>query len=203
LVWEIFIERVYDIKCHVEKQYDLGGNIGLSALFFISECKADVVISFEPNSCNYNILSKNAHQLGGKIQIRNVAVTDSNGYADFYYSRQSHALPSLYTQQEFKEVVETTSLTAIIDSKNYGLKIDIEGGESCFSESYNEIVNAQFIVGELHFSDNSGRNNKVNSYFNIIKDNFDVSIGRPNIYFVGNKVELCYSYKAVRKKPLK
>lgn len=111
-----------------------------------------------------------------------------------------HALPSLFTLQECACEVKTISLDKIVREENYGMKIDIEGGEAYLAKNVKQIANARFIVGELHYSQNDEKNKKVDEFFSIIRENFQVEISRPILYFVGNDVELCLCYKAIANK---
>lgn len=67
-------------------------------------------------------------------------------------------------------------------------------------ESEDIIKNAKFIVGELHYSKDDQKNERVDKFFNIIKENFKIEKSRPIVYFIGDDIELCECYKAIKNK---
>ncbi len=89
----------------------------------------------------------------------------------------------------------------IINGKEYGLKIDIDGAEKFLAKYPLIIENAAWIVGELHYSSNIERDSRIDAFFDIVKRNFIVEKGRPIIYFIGNEVLLCETFKTLKKIP--
>ena len=89
----------------------------------------------------------------------------------------------------------------IISGKGYGLKIDIEGAERFLSKYPAIIENANWIIGELHYSGDIERDSCIDIFFDIVKHNFTVEKNRPIIYFIGNEVLLCETFKTLKKIP--
>ena len=61
-------------------------------------------------------------------------------------------MPSVSVKQKKYETIKITSFKNIVDSQNYGIKIDIEGNESELIYFPEIIKNSKWIVGEIHYS---------------------------------------------------
>ena len=136
---------------------DLGGNIGLTAIFYSKLYPNATIITVEPEPNNYELLRRNTR---GKENIkainsaiwfedRDVEVFD-NGYGEWGYEVESGSTPANRVC-----TISATSIDSII--RDFGLqkidllKVDIEGSEKelfAYSGVWLEKVNV--IVIELH-----------------------------------------------------
>jgi len=201
LLWEIFAEEIYYFKNPVRCIYDLGANIGFSAVYFHLLNPSAELVCVEPMKENLRILERNLHSNNINAKIIRAAVGDTEGQTTLFFSDQSHALPSVYTKQPQSRQVSILPFDRIISGKGYGLKIDIEGAERFLSQYPAIIENADWIVGELHYSSNIERDSHIDAFFDIVKRNFIVEKGRPIIYFIENEVLLCETFKTLKKIP--
>lgn len=201
LLWEIFAEEVYYFKNPVKCIYDLGANIGLSAVYFHLLNPSAELVCVEPMEENLRILERNLHSNNINAKIIRAAIGNTEGQTNLFFSDQSHALPSVCTKQPQSRQVSILPFDRIISGKGYGLKIDIEGAERFLSQYPAIIKNADWIVGELHYSGDIERDSCVDAFFNIVKRNFIVKKSRPTVYFIGNEVLLCETFKALKKIP--
>ncbi|MBU4369413.1 FkbM family methyltransferase [Patescibacteria group bacterium] len=201
LLWEIFAEEVYYFENPVKCIYDLGANIGFSAVYFHLLNSSAELVCIEPMEENLRILERNLHSNNINAKIIRAAVGDTEGQTTLFFSDQSHALPSTHTKQPQSRQVSTLPFDRIISGKGYGLKIDIEGTERFLSQYPTIIENADWIVGELHYSGDIEQDSRVDAFFDIVKHNFIVKKGRPIIYFIENEVLLCETFKTLKKSP--
>ena len=201
LLWEIFTEEIYFFDKPVKCIYDLGANIGFSAVYFHVLNPATELTCVEPMEENIQILKRNLNSNNINAKIIPVAVGNTEGKITLFFGDQSHALPSVNTKQPQAKQVSILPLNKIINGKEYGLKIDIEGAERFLGQYPAIIENADWIVGELHYSGDIERDSQIDTFFDIVKRNFTVAKGRPIIYFVGDEVLLCETFKTLNKIP--
>jgi FkbM family methyltransferase len=199
LLWEIFAEEVYYIEEPVERIYDFGANIGLSAMYFHLLNPSAELICVEPMEENLQLIERNLHSNNIRAELIRVAAGKAEGQATLFFSNQSQALPSLHTKQSQARQVSMLPFDKIVSGNEYGLKIDIEGAEGSLVEFPSIIENAAWIVGELHYSGDIERDSLIDTFFDIVKSNFVVKKSRPIVYFVGDEVLLCESFKASKK----
>jgi autotransporter strand-loop-strand O-heptosyltransferase len=141
IIYEVYRDRLYENDgCKIEFGdivMDFGANIGIFSRY-ACEQGASKVYSFEPDSLNFECLTKNSKDY--PIECFNKAVFDKEGIIKFNKKNASgiHAVAELDTEQidaERKDTVdvEATTFQKIvselgIDRINY-LKIDVEGSE--------------------------------------------------------------------------
>jgi FkbM family methyltransferase len=199
LLWEIYAEEVYDFENPVGRIYDLGANIGLSAIYFHLRNPSAELVCVEPMEENLQMLERNLHRNRVSATLIRAAVGTAKGKATLFFGDQSHALPSLYTKQLQTRQVTVLPLDRIVSGNGYGLKIDVEGAEGSLVYYPSIIENAAWIAGELHYSGNTKQDSLVDAFFDIVNSNFAVKKGRPIVYFVGNEVMLCETFKTLKK----
>lgn len=201
LIWEIFVDEVYKFEEKVECIYDFGANIGLATLYFKILNPYSKVISIEPLTKNISIFKQNIDKNNlQNVQIICGAAGKTNDETVLYYSLQSEALPSLKVEQKNKQTVNVIGFDNIVKETNYGIKIDIEGSESELIYFPEIIKNARWIVGELHYSNDFEQNKKIDKLLDLLNENFEITLGKPIIYFVDKEVTLCRSFKTFKKK---
>lgn len=199
LLWEIFVEEVYYLESSVERIYDLGANIGLSAVYFHLLNPSAELVCIEPLEENLHILERNLHNNDIPARLIPAVVSNTEGQANLFFSDQSHALPSLYIKQSKARKISVLPFDKIINGTGYGLKIDIESAEGSLIAFPSIIENSAWIVGELHYSGDIKRDSLVDAFFDIVKSNFVIKKSRPIIYFVGDEVVLCETFKTLKK----
>lgn len=136
---EVFIQGCYDVELPIEPKtiLDLGGNIGLSALYFSKKYPHSSIATVEPMPDNLEILNKNITTNSGKIKIFPVAVSTQDGVADVcvaeldydhHIAFEGDSIPADQLVQ-----VKAMSMKSIVDSLGWDkidlLKMDIEGYE--------------------------------------------------------------------------
>ncbi len=199
LLWEVFAEEAYHVEDPVERIYDFGANIGLSAMYFHLLNPSAELVCIEPMEENLRLLDRNLHSNNISAKLIRTAAGRAEGQATLFYSDQSHALPSLHTKQSHARQVSMLPFDKIVNGSGYGLKIDIEGAEASLAEFPSIIENATWIVGELHYSGDIEQDSLIDAFFDNVQSNFVVKKSRPIIYFVGDDVLLCESFKALKK----
>lgn len=157
------------------------------------------LICVEPMEENFRLLERNLSTNNIPSRLIRAAAGKTDGQATLFFGDQSHALPSLQTKQTRTRLVPMIPFDKIVHSKGYGLKIDIEGGEGSLAEFPSIIKNAAWIVGELHYSADTEQNSLIDTFFSSIQRSFEVEKSRPIIYFVGDEVLLCESFKTEAK----
>ena len=114
---------------------DIGAHVGyFTRLFSRLVGKRGVVIAFEADINNYNLLNKNTH-LKSNVKNYHVAVADKNGTVDFFKTVDktgSHSLVASETRPD-KITVSAQTLDDFLAEKAISqvdiIKMDIEGGE--------------------------------------------------------------------------
>lgn len=95
---EIFINHAYYFEAdHAEPNIiDCGANIGLATLYFKKLYPRSKMICFEPNPIPFEILQKNI-KLNHLTDVTpyNIAISDKDGFADFYAERDQGYYDSL------------------------------------------------------------------------------------------------------------
>ena len=118
---------------------DIGSNIGLSSIFWLTRSKDTFVHCYEPSSENYEKLKKNLKDFDGRFFIFKKAVSSKNfsSYLNLEKSGVYNSISNLNKKQNYykKEKCEVVSINSCIDRviKQYGkidlIKIDNEGEE--------------------------------------------------------------------------
>lgn len=144
--YEIFIKKEYDLVKKGDFVVDIGANIGLFSLFAILK-GASKILSIEPDKRNCTHLKENLNQFP-EITIIEEAVSDNDGYIEFFTSEISSINSTIKNDENFsdftKEPIRSYKVPCISPSSlisKYGitkidfLKIDCEGGEFSFFEN--------------------------------------------------------------------
>jgi len=157
LFCEIFIDSPYSPEKYedVSTIFDLGANVGVSALYFRLLYPHAHIHSFEPDPANVEQLKQNAKYLGD-ITIHENAVGGENGEISFYVDPHRGSSSSTQKlrdrQQEIK--VETKTLDSLLEElaldKIDILKFDIEGSEEKVFTGFESYDKIRMIFGEIH-----------------------------------------------------
>lgn len=136
------IRHIYGIKEYgsppseeKEVMIDIGGNIGISAVYFSKKFRK--ILSYEPHPDNFKMLMSNIwlNNFKDKIQAFQQAVSDKEGHkALFLKDSLSHSLyDTIDMENKGKISVPCTTLSKIFKENNLEkvdfLKIDAEGSE--------------------------------------------------------------------------
>ena len=160
---------------------DIGGHIGLFALYVAKKCKKGKIFCYEPVQKNYQLLKDNIKiNRISNINYYNLAVSNDQNKIKIFLSEDDAGHSIIESEKNF-ELIDSISLKKIIDmhciEKCDFLKIDCEGAEFKILESLPDEYFSRIkkIVMEYHII-----NNNVNSYEKMKKRlqdlNFDITI---------------------------
>lgn len=127
---EIFVEEIYLQKLD-EFPYiiDCGANIGLSIIYLKSLSENAIILAFEPDKKNFELLQKNvkSHNLKN-VTILNEAVWKNNSYVNF--SNEATMGSKIGVEKSEKSnLIRANRLKDFLNVNVDFLKIDIEGAE--------------------------------------------------------------------------
>lgn len=114
---------------------DIGGHIGIFAVYAAQKAHKGLVLSYEPEPDSYQYLQRNKEQNNlSNLKIFNMAITSSMGDVDFHISSSNTAGHSIYAVDAGR-VIKVRSVTLenvlarnALDRIDY-LKMDAEGAE--------------------------------------------------------------------------
>jgi FkbM family methyltransferase len=167
-----FINNKLDLKS--KTIFDIGAHIGYMSMCFATIVgEQGKVISFEPNPYNLDRFKKNLEKnedLSKIIDIRNVAVTNSNGSEKFVFSknvdsgtssggfldRSDTALNRKFYELFEETETETVNLSDFTNPKPDLIKIDIEGFEGNLIKTNQEYLTKfkPTLIIEIHSIEN-------------------------------------------------
>ena len=161
--YQIFTQREYsclDEITDADLIIDCGANVGYSSAYFLSRFPKANLISIEPDTENYSLMTANLAPFNGRVRMLNTAIWSHE--ADLRFLESSLGPKKEWARRlvEIKEG-ESASLKAIdigslLQSIDYStisiLKIDVEGAEEViFASNYESwINNVENIVIEIH-----------------------------------------------------
>lgn len=157
ILGEILHEKQYKLTSRLPEQptiIDLGANIGISVIWFLSLYPQAVIYTFEPAQDNLGYLEANIDGLRNII-LEKAAVGSTSGEAILHHG-EFGGMHSLAIEGE-GEAVPLYSLADYMEEKNIDrvdlLKLDIEGSELDALEGLGaRISDVDVIVGEVHES---------------------------------------------------
>lgn len=171
---------------------DIGANLGSFSMYAAN--KGANVLSFEPDSYNFNYLLKNIkiNNFENKIKAYNVAISDKPGTVKLSIN-DNHACNSIMDSDQYNTLdVTSTTIDIIINElkiqKINLIKIDVEGAEyiilpNISKESYKKI---EKIIGEYHlFKKETGFN--FNLIRKVLKPHFSNIKHKIPYYFTASK----------------
>ncbi len=165
LLFELYRQLEYNISLGTYDPLilDCGSNIGMSIRFFTELYPHATVVGFEPDPLTFSILEKNTSTLKN-VELHNVALSDKEGYLQFFVNSQSHgslsqnlftpsALHSDKTVQVKAELL--SNHIKRLNRKVNLLKVDVEGAEQeIFEDLYDTgtLTMVDNIICEFHFA---------------------------------------------------
>jgi FkbM family methyltransferase len=156
---EIFVDGEYSFELTREPRtiLDLGANVGQAALYFRSRFPAARIVSVEPASESFSLLTRN---LGGDpgIELRRCAVTGRDGSVQlrkFHLSWINHVSAERVDDPRWlTEDVDGLSLASLLDAAGMEtvdlVKADIEGLEYDVFVDSPALRRVGTLVGEVH-----------------------------------------------------
>jgi FkbM family methyltransferase len=162
IVEEIFAQDAYHVNLDkVERVLDLGGNIGLAALFFAREYPSARVCTVEPIPDNLVLLERNLDLNRSPIEVVRAGIGVQDGKARFKisedtagHSRVGINMSVLPTGEQVEvDMLSVPSLMQRIGWRDIDLlKMDIEGSEAEVLGGRPAWLNqVRCIIGEGHF----------------------------------------------------
>ena len=168
LIYEILLQSKYKSEYFFPDElnpkiiFDIGGNIGITAVYLSSIFPDATIYTFEPLTENFEILKKNTQHYHN-IKAFNVGLGAKNGSFKVYLSNDSENFGgvSLYPDPignipESSDVCKVKNINDIVKKHNIEIidliKIDTEGAEYDILLSLEEktLRNVSWITGELH-----------------------------------------------------
>ena len=157
----IFCRKDYAISTKDNVILDIGSNIGLSAIYWLTRNKKNLVHCYEPSSINFKRLKKNLRQFKSRIFLYKKAVSNKNFTSKLNIERSGvyNSLSSLkkkYVKSEICKVSNINSCISQIISKHKKIdmiKVDNEGEEiktvSKIDKKYWKYINYLNVDGKL------------------------------------------------------
>lgn len=149
---ELFIENEYYFTTEKSNPYiiDCGSNIGMSILYFKMMYPESRIVGFEPGDEAFLCLEENVkNNLLKFVTVHKVALSDREGYTDFYYDPEDPGSLYMSTIQERfpkqKRRVKVSLLSKYINEEIDFLKIDTEGAELDILQELNNAGKLTFI----------------------------------------------------------
>jgi FkbM family methyltransferase len=157
LICEIFCSDTYDHEGTREADviFDLGANVGVSALYFRLRFPAATIHCFEPDPANLRRLRANA-QLLGQVHVYEFAVWRTRTSLSFHVDPHRGSSSSAYASHSRQEEVNVNARPLVdafeaadVDKVDL-LKFDVEGAEEDIFEAFDEFGRIQAVAGEVH-----------------------------------------------------
>ncbi len=132
---EIFARLDYRAPETLRVAVDVGANIGLAALYFLTRNATSRVYSIEPNPQNLARIPRTLGNLAGRCDVSGVAAAEADGEAPFYTEETGRYGSFGRGWRSESITVRTRSFTEILDDvlEREGhidvLKVDTEGSE--------------------------------------------------------------------------
>lgn len=169
IFWQVMVMRQYDLAefhqtARLRSAYDAmiregrrpviidcGGNIGLSAIWFARHFPDAVIYVLEPESRNFEILSRNVASFADRIQALQGGVWNESGLltirnpdagsAAFRVDAIDQACPEAIRAYSISEVLEIAA-----DDEALIVKLDIEGSQKALFSSHTDWVGRSHLI---------------------------------------------------------
>jgi FkbM family methyltransferase len=132
---EIFARRDYEAPATLGVAVDVGANIGLAALYFLTRNTTSRVYSIEPNPRNLARIPRTLEGLAERYEVLEFAAAEADGEATFYIEETGRYGSFGKGWRSESITVRTRSFTEMLDEilareeRIDLLKIDTEGSE--------------------------------------------------------------------------
>ena len=178
---EVYLKEQYNLDKHGIAEpsviLDIGGFMGISALYYANQYKNKKIHVYEPVPYNYNFIKRNIYlnDLENRVFSHQKAVFDSNSTEELTFTTDLSDLGGSALVKSHKKPlkgelpgtsiisVKTVALNDIlseIDSDQIFMKMDIEGAEYqiLYNSDKDLIRKCSSMILEYHFRDNEKRN---------------------------------------------
>lgn len=183
---EIFNHNPY-LPLHFTSQpeiiFDLGSNVGFSALYFHARFPNAKIFCFEPDPNNFSRLINNTKKIPS-IKCFPLGISGKSEKKIFYQSPLFHSRNSIFSRNTQDKKIEITCITlkdafelTNVNTINL-LKFDIEGSEFEMFDSFREFNKIEIITGELHPS--LWKKATLESMLQILRNDYDLTTGGGN-----------------------
>jgi FkbM family methyltransferase len=175
LVHEIFLSDAYDrpLPHTVHTVFDLGANVGVSALYFRLRHPDAIIHCFEPDPDNVARLQRNADLLS-QTHVHDFAVWSARETLTFYVDPHRGSSSSAFAVRSRQNAVsvEACTLTDAFDEAGVEqvglLKVDVEGAEEEVLTAFDDYDRIRALHGEVH-----GDRCDAEAVLQTVKVNFD------------------------------
>ncbi len=160
IIAEILHEQQYKMESRLPANatiIDAGGNVGISAVWFLAHCPDATMHVFEPAEENIRFLSRNLESFPkAKVFVQGIgAETDTMNLLHGAFAGMHSLLPGLAEEGAPVEQIEVVTLADHMAAHNIAridlLKLDIEGSELDAIHGLGErIRDVDVIIGEVH-----------------------------------------------------
>ncbi|MFH1807697.1 MAG: class I SAM-dependent methyltransferase [Pseudomonadota bacterium] len=205
LLFEIFLSQPYRGMPAVPVVYDLGANIGLSALYFHAHLPQARLVCVEPVAENLAFLEENLRRNGIAAEVRAEAVAAEDGELALQVCTQAPSLSSRFALRDLasdslaalsteRRVVPARSLRSLLTEDQAGIKLDIEGGEHALASLGDAFASARWVAGELHVGPGLSPPERAFDLLAQLARDAELDVAVPGVF--GDTVT--YTFRAVR-----
>jgi FkbM family methyltransferase len=169
---EIFLQELYKINFDKASPLiiDCGAHIGVSVLYLKIKYPDAEIIAFEPDSINFDILSKNvANSNFNHISLRKEAVWIETTELNFISDGNMSSKIATDTENGNQSLTNAVRLKDLLNRKVDFLKLDVEGAEYQIIEDIKEELNwVDYLFIEYHGS--FRQNDELNRLLQIVSN---------------------------------
>lgn len=189
---EVLLREEYNIELDFTPLtiIDAGANIGLTAIYFANRFPQSRIVSLEPDTENFNLLTRNTKPYNNINPLKCGLWSHDTFLQVIDEGHGNNAFTVMETNEGSNGAIKAVSIPAIMKAQNWGsidlLKIDIEGSEKVVFESNYEswLPLVKVLIIELHDRMVPGASTAVFKAIN--KYNFSFDIKGENLVFRNN-----------------
>jgi FkbM family methyltransferase len=187
-VYEIFVKENYALPPDAVRPdtiYDLGANLGLSALYLAARFPEARLVCVEPVEENLRWLRQNLDANRVEGRTLQVALGPSAGRARLELSEVVLMHSTAFgaaggTALRGERMVEMLPIEQIVEGDGFGLKIDVEGAEFAIVDAPAAWSRACWILGEVH-GGSFVEPARFHRFLDLVRRGFALELGPPRI----------------------
>jgi FkbM family methyltransferase len=153
-----FIKGIYDAVLPLPPGsviVDLGGNIGITAAYWLTVCDDPRIVVVEPESSNVDLMRKNLEPSEASIHEAAIAERSGNQLLEIHGATGHTLITGQGELTRDVQAVETITLDDLCTMEHLGhvdlIKADIEGAElAVFTRPWQILANCDRIIMEVH-----------------------------------------------------